>query len=69
MDALGDKLHAKKIAKDAGVNVVPGYIGEISDVEQALKIGLSFHFLFFLHTTSMYNRFVILTPIFLDFVD
>lgn len=38
MDAMGDKLHAKKVAKDAGVNIVPGFIGEVSDVEHALKI-------------------------------
>jgi propionyl-CoA carboxylase alpha chain len=35
---MGDKVQAKKIAKDAGVNVVPGYIGAIKTEKDALKI-------------------------------
>ncbi len=35
---MGDKIQAKKIAKDAGVNVVPGYIGAIKTEQDALKI-------------------------------
>ena len=35
---MGDKIQAKKIAKDAGVNVVPGYIGAIKTEKDALKI-------------------------------
>jgi hypothetical protein len=27
--AMGDKIESKKLAKEAGVNVVPGYVGEI----------------------------------------
>jgi propionyl-CoA carboxylase alpha chain len=38
MDALGDKIHSKKVAKDAGVSIVPGFIGEIDNLEHLLKI-------------------------------
>ncbi len=36
--AMGDKIESKKLAKAAGVNVVPGFLGEISDTEEAVKI-------------------------------
>jgi propionyl-CoA carboxylase alpha chain len=36
--AMGDKIESKKLAKKAGVNVVPGYLGEIADTEEAVKI-------------------------------
>ncbi|MCP5402383.1 MAG: acetyl/propionyl/methylcrotonyl-CoA carboxylase subunit alpha [Novosphingobium sp.] len=36
--AMGDKIESKKLAKDAGVNVVPGFVGEIEDTEHAVKI-------------------------------
>lgn len=39
MNDLGDKIHSKGIAKNAGVSVVPGYIGEIHDNAEVLKIG------------------------------
>jgi propionyl-CoA carboxylase alpha chain len=29
--AMGDKIESKKLAKEAGVNVVPGFVGEIAD--------------------------------------
>src|SRR3569833_1456495 len=35
--ALGDKIESKKLAKAAGVNVVPGYLGEIADTDEAVK--------------------------------
>lgn len=35
---MGDKVEAKKIAKKAGVNVIPGYIGIIESDKEALKI-------------------------------
>ncbi|MEZ5689403.1 MAG: acetyl/propionyl/methylcrotonyl-CoA carboxylase subunit alpha [Caenibius sp.] len=38
IQAMGDKIESKKIAKEAGVNVVPGYVGEIDDTEHAVKI-------------------------------
>jgi propionyl-CoA carboxylase alpha chain len=36
--AMGDKIQSKKLARDAGVNVVPGYLGEIADTDEAVKI-------------------------------
>ena len=36
--AMGDKIESKKLAKAAGVNVVPGYLGEIADTDEAVKI-------------------------------
>jgi len=36
--AMGDKIESKKLAKEAGVNVVPGYVGEIDETEHAVKI-------------------------------
>ncbi|MGK6355015.1 acetyl-CoA carboxylase biotin carboxylase subunit [Sphingomonas sp. DT-207] len=36
--AMGDKIESKKLAKQAGVNVVPGFVGEIADTEHAVKI-------------------------------
>lgn len=35
---MGDKIQAKKIAQEAGVNVIPGYIGAIKNEKDALKI-------------------------------
>ncbi|MCZ8324075.1 MAG: acetyl/propionyl/methylcrotonyl-CoA carboxylase subunit alpha [Sphingomonadaceae bacterium] len=36
--AMGDKIESKKLAKEAGVNVVPGFVGEIEDTEHAVRI-------------------------------
>ena len=36
--AMGDKIESKKLAKKAGVSVVPGHVGEIDDTEHAVKI-------------------------------
>jgi propionyl-CoA carboxylase alpha chain len=36
--AMGDKIESKKLAKAAGVNVVPGSEGEIKDTAEALKV-------------------------------
>ncbi len=36
--AMGDKIESKKLAKDAGVNVVPGYLGDIATTDEAVKI-------------------------------
>ncbi|KQX25409.1 MULTISPECIES: acetyl-CoA carboxylase biotin carboxylase subunit [unclassified Sphingomonas] len=36
--AMGDKIESKKLAKAAGVNVVPGYVGEIDSTEHAVEI-------------------------------
>ncbi|MED5545869.1 MAG: acetyl/propionyl/methylcrotonyl-CoA carboxylase subunit alpha [Pseudomonadota bacterium] len=36
--AMGDKIESKKLAREAGVNVVPGFVGVIEDTEHAVKI-------------------------------
>jgi propionyl-CoA carboxylase alpha chain len=36
--AMGDKIESKKLAKAAGVNVVPGYLGDIADTDEAVRI-------------------------------
>jgi propionyl-CoA carboxylase alpha chain len=42
--AMGDKIESKKLAKAAGVNVVPGYLGEIADTEEAVRIAVEIGF-------------------------
>jgi len=42
--AMGDKIESKKLAKAAGVNVVPGYLGEIADTEEAVRIATDIGF-------------------------
>ncbi len=36
--AMGDKITSKKLAQEAGVSTVPGYMGLIADAEEAVKI-------------------------------
>jgi propionyl-CoA carboxylase alpha chain len=36
--AMGDKIESKKLAKEAGVNVVPGHLDDIATTEEAVKI-------------------------------
>src|SRR4051794_25729016 len=36
--AMGDKIESKKLAQKAGVNVVPGYLGDIATIDEAVKI-------------------------------
>jgi propionyl-CoA carboxylase alpha chain len=36
--AMGDKIESKKLARQAGVNVVPGFLGEIDDTDHAVRI-------------------------------
>ena len=38
IEAMGDKITSKKIAKEAGVSTVPGYMGLIADGDEAVKI-------------------------------
>ncbi|MEM9757356.1 MAG: biotin carboxylase N-terminal domain-containing protein, partial [Pseudomonadota bacterium] len=38
IEAMGDKITSKKIAADAGVSTVPGYMGLIADADEAVKI-------------------------------
>ncbi|MBC7951222.1 MAG: ATP-grasp domain-containing protein, partial [Rhodospirillaceae bacterium] len=35
---MGDKIESKKLAREAGVNTVPGYLGVIKDATEAVKI-------------------------------
>jgi propionyl-CoA carboxylase alpha subunit len=36
--AMGDKIESKKLAKAAGVNVVPGFLGDIGSTDDAVRI-------------------------------
>lgn len=36
--SMGDKITSKKIAQDAGVNTVPGYMGIVNDDKEAVRI-------------------------------
>ena len=38
IEAMGDKITSKKIAAEAGVSTVPGYMGLIADADEAVKI-------------------------------
>jgi len=38
IEAMGDKITSKKIAREAGVSTVPGYMGLIADAEEAVRI-------------------------------
>ena len=38
IEAMGDKITSKKIAQEASVSTVPGYMGLIEDAEEAVKI-------------------------------
>ncbi|WHZ36829.1 acetyl/propionyl/methylcrotonyl-CoA carboxylase subunit alpha [Sagittula sp. MA-2] len=38
IEAMGDKITSKKIAQEAGVSTVPGYMGLIEDADEAVKI-------------------------------
>ncbi|WP_294930428.1 acetyl/propionyl/methylcrotonyl-CoA carboxylase subunit alpha [uncultured Paracoccus sp.] len=38
IEAMGDKITSKKIAQEAGVSTVPGYMGLITDADEAARI-------------------------------
>ncbi|MEM7506440.1 MAG: acetyl/propionyl/methylcrotonyl-CoA carboxylase subunit alpha [Pseudomonadota bacterium] len=38
IEAMGDKITSKKLAAEAGVSTVPGYMGLIANAEEAVKI-------------------------------
>nr|WP_314445885.1 acetyl/propionyl/methylcrotonyl-CoA carboxylase subunit alpha [uncultured Sphingomonas sp.] len=42
--AMGDKIESKKLARDAGVNVVPGYLGDIATTDDAVRIAADIGF-------------------------
>ena len=35
---MGDKISSKKIAKEAGVSIIPGYLGEVKNEEDVIRI-------------------------------
>ena len=37
INAMGDKLESKKLANEAKVSTVPGYLGEIDSIKDAQK--------------------------------
>ncbi len=41
---MGDKIQSKKLAAEAGVNVVPGFLGEIEDTDHAVRIAAEIGF-------------------------
>ncbi|MGI2033415.1 acetyl-CoA carboxylase biotin carboxylase subunit [Rhizobium panacihumi] len=41
IEAMGDKITSKKIAAQAGVNIVPGHMGLIEHADEAVKIAAS----------------------------
>ncbi len=42
--AMGDKIESKKLAQKAGVNIVPGHLGDIATTEEAVKIAADIGF-------------------------
>jgi propionyl-CoA carboxylase alpha chain len=38
MHAMGDKIESKKIAKQANVNVIPGFLGEVDTIEHVISV-------------------------------
>ncbi|WP_296639443.1 acetyl-CoA carboxylase biotin carboxylase subunit [Roseinatronobacter sp.] len=38
IEAMGDKITSKRLAQEAGVSTVPGYMGLIADADEAVKI-------------------------------
>lgn len=41
---MGDKIESKKLAKAAGVSIIPGFLGEVHDDKEVVKIGKSHQF-------------------------
>lgn len=38
IEAMGDKIESKKLAKQAKVSTIPGYLGEVSDMKEVFRI-------------------------------
>jgi propionyl-CoA carboxylase alpha chain len=51
MYAMGDKIESKKIAKKAGVNIIPGKLADIDTIEEVLQIGRNNFYSLFLKFT------------------
>jgi propionyl-CoA carboxylase alpha chain len=41
---MGDKIEAKKIAKDSGLNIVPGFMGTLKNSDEAISMAKSIGF-------------------------
>jgi len=50
--AMGDKITSKRIAKDAGVNIIPGYDGIVNSPEEAVKISRAVGYPIMIKATS-----------------
>mmetsp|Transcript_12023 Transcript_12023/g.33885 ORF Transcript_12023/g.33885 Transcript_12023/m.33885 type:complete len:763 (-) Transcript_12023:1130-3418(-) len=44
IQAMGDKIESKKLAQEAGVSVIPGFIGEVHNEEEVLEIARSIQY-------------------------
>ena len=38
IEAMGDKIESKKLARGAHVNTVPGWLGEVNDTKEVIKV-------------------------------
>jgi propionyl-CoA carboxylase alpha chain len=38
ISSMGDKIHSKTLAMKAGVSTIPGFLGDVKDVEEATRI-------------------------------
>lgn len=38
IQAMGDKIHSKIIARKAKVSMIPGYDGEVKDEEECVRV-------------------------------
>eukprot|EP01129_Flabellula_baltica_P006132 TRINITY_DN2268_c0_g1_i1.p1 TRINITY_DN2268_c0_g1~~TRINITY_DN2268_c0_g1_i1.p1 ORF type:complete len:716 (-),score=190.26 TRINITY_DN2268_c0_g1_i1:103-2250(-) len=38
IQAMGDKIQSKRIASDAGVHLIPGFIGEVDNIDDVIRI-------------------------------
>jgi propionyl-CoA carboxylase alpha chain len=38
IEAMGDKIQSKKLAREAKVNTIPGFLGEVNDNDEVMKI-------------------------------
>ncbi len=52
IESMGDKAVSKKIAKEAGVPTIPGSVGEVASVDEALKISKEITFPVLLKATA-----------------
>ena len=50
IEAMGDKIHSKKIARKANVSMIPGYDGEVKDEDECIRISNDIGIPFLLRT-------------------